>query len=132
MSATIEKMYNYCQSNNIGHELLDDNRLQIQLPDQITQGIVPNRCATIEYFPMSESLRISCALGVAYGSKLTQALRLNNILSNSSLSVIRQNGQDHFNLIFWKKVTSETEDEYSLNPILDFISEEMGKIRPAF
>lgn len=130
MKETIEKIQSYCTNNQIHFQDLGNNRLNVLLPQFLGQSTLSNLYATFEYFPVNESLKVTCELGKAYGSRLTQALRLNNVLTYSSLSVIRKDGEDHFNLIFWDKIDQPTQSEYNLTPVFQFIFKEIEKIRP--
>lgn len=130
MGSIIEKLKICCESNKINYVDKKGETILIRLPDMVGPWVAPKIMAEIEYFHINESLRITCSLGKAYGSKLNQALRLNNILDQSRLSVVRKNGEDHFNLIFWNKVSSEFEEDYDLSNILDMIALEIDKIKP--
>ena len=130
MGSIIEKLKNYCENNKINYVDKQGDTILIRLPDMLSPWVASKIMAEIEYYANSESIRITCSLGKAYGSKLNQALRLNNILDQSRLSVVRKNGEDHFNLIFWDKLSSELDDNYDLSNILDMIALEIDKIKP--
>lgn len=123
-----EILIEFCDHNRYPREWQDDTTLMVTLPSNCF-GLPTKTMLVVQDYPEQESVKVSFSLGRAYGSKLNQALRLNNILSKCSLSVIRYNGEDHFNLIYWEPMPEDRIATFNLNPIIEEINEELSKVK---
>lgn len=120
----------YCSTHNIACSASDDGELSLRFPAYAV-GVSQPITTFICHYPETESLKVWCELGRAYGSRLNQALRLNNILKQSCLSVVRRDGRDCFNLIFWHPIdgNGNGDEVFDMKAIVTSIHDELEKIR---